>query len=102
MQVQLDKLYNILKHKQSNNETVSAAGTSISTKFDEELAQRNIEFPINSIKNLELLEDQLIDTDFENVLVWILLFYTMKYLSWLVGLYSIIFIFINISGQKIF
>lgn len=63
-----------MKHKQSYIETVSTAGTSLSTKFDEEIAQRNIEFPINSIKNLELLEDQLIDTDFEKALVWILLF----------------------------
>ncbi|CAH1641894.1 unnamed protein product [Spodoptera littoralis] len=69
LQVQLDKLYDILKHKQSYIDTISTAGTSVSTNFDEEIAQRNIQFPINSIKNLELLEDQLIDTNFEKVLV---------------------------------
>lgn len=64
-------IFDLLKRNKCDSGTI----TSISNKIDEKIAQSNIEFPINTVQQLNLLEDKVSVVEFEKALVWILLFY---------------------------
>lgn len=65
IQIQLDKIFDFIKSKSfSNNDDM--ANTQ---PIDELIAQKNIEFPINSVKQLDSLENELTNANFEKALV---------------------------------
>ncbi|XP_047997450.1 uncharacterized protein LOC125235028 [Leguminivora glycinivorella] len=67
VQVQLNKIFYILQ--QNNMQAGQIAPTTIPTVVDEKVALGGITFPINTLNEIELLERQLADEEYERDLI---------------------------------
>lgn len=73
MQVQLDNLFDLLQRKNNGINTMDDENSNKHTQINQEIAQKNVAFPIRSIEELDIFENELADPVLEKKMVCILI-----------------------------